>query len=413
MLEISEDLDQQLPAEYVERLHGAHRRLLADVGARALARRDPRRPRRRGPAADRRPSARCCGSSARWRRSRRWRAPRPASTSAPSRSSSASTSRARSTRASSSACSASRSRSPATSRSTRRRAGAAPRRSRRRSATCAPRCSARSAAPPRRPRTTLAEEVARLRHEYPELGIEVEGGAGRGAGGARAARPVGARGGDPQRRQALARDARRRAHRDRTTARSCSRSPTTASQDARRRAGRDGPAPGRLRGAPGRRPARVRRARARAAGRCGSSSRSRSHERRAATRRRPPARHAEAARPDRRRPRRRPLGLPHDARQPAVGRAHAERALRRRGLRARGALQARRRARRRLHRRGVRARHLPAAARALAHDERAPDQRRRARLAGRGEGGRRGRASSPRTGAPPTSPARCAWSGSA
>ena len=45
-------------------------------------------------------------------------------------------------------------------------------------------------------------------------------------------------------------------------------------------------------------------------------------------------------------------------------------------------------------------------------DQRAADQRRRARLAGRGQGGRRRRASSPRTGARPTSRARCGWSGS-
>ena len=208
---------------YVERLRGADRRVLADVGARALAGRDPRRPRRRRPAADRAPSARCSGSSARWRRSPRWRAPRRASTSARSRSSSASTSRARSTRASSSASSASRSRSPATSRSTRRRGGAAPRRCRQALGdlrTAMQRPLGRSAAATR---TTLAEEVARLRHEYPELGIEVDGGAIAAPPSARAARAVGARRGDPQRRQARGRDARRRAHRDGATARSCSR----------------------------------------------------------------------------------------------------------------------------------------------------------------------------------------------
>ena len=83
----------------------------------------------------------------------------------------------------------------------------------------------------------------------------------------------------------------------------------------------------------------------------------------------------------------------------------------RRGLRARDPLQARCRARRPLHRRGVRSRDLPAVARALAGNERAADQRRRADLAGRGEGGRAPPASSPRTGAPPTSPARCGWWG--
>ena len=49
-------------------------------------------------------------------------------------------------------------------------------------------------------KTTLAEEVARLAHEYPDLGIERDSAPDRGARGARAARPVGARGGDPQRR---------------------------------------------------------------------------------------------------------------------------------------------------------------------------------------------------------------------
>ena len=48
----------------------------------------------------------------------------------------------------------------------------------------------------------------------------------------------------------------------------------------------------------------------------------------------------------------------------------------------------------------------------VAEHERAADLRRRADLAERRAGGGRGRASSPRTGRPPTSPARCGWSGS-
>ena len=92
-------------------------------------------------------------------------------------------------------------------------------------ATCAPRCSGRSGARRRRRKTTLAEEVARLRHEYPDLGIDARG---RRRGSRRRQRSSRSPSRCSPRRSATphkhaARDARRRPHRDRTTARSCSR----------------------------------------------------------------------------------------------------------------------------------------------------------------------------------------------
>ena len=89
-----------------------------------------------------------------------------------------------------------------------------------------------------------------------------------------------------------------------------------------------------------------------------------------------------AARPDRRRPRRRALGLPADAR-PAAWVERAWRADGDGGPRARRALRAARRARRPVRRRRVRARDLRAAARAAAAAADPADLRRRADLAER------------------------------
>ena len=122
---------------------------------------------------------------------------------------------------------------------------------------------------PRATETTLLAEVERLARAHPELGVSLEPRQrSRGAGGARAARPE---------RPAPRRSATPASTRPRpgsrsgpagSTVRSCSRSSTTASR-ARRRQRRDGPAPGGVRGAAERRRRRVRRARARAPGRCG------------------------------------------------------------------------------------------------------------------------------------------------
>ena len=76
------------------------------------------------------------------------------------------------------------------------------------------------------------------------------------------------------------------------------------------------------------------------------------------------------------------------------------------------ALPAARRACRPVHRPGVGGRDLRAAAGGVADDERAADLRRRPDQPERGAARRAPPASSPRTGRPPTSPARCGWSGS-
>ena len=96
----------------------------------------------------------------------------------------------------------------------------------RRSATCAPRCSARSAARRAATTTTLGEEVERLRHEYPTLGIalderrrELRGCPRRSSRSPSRCSPR--RSATPHKHAHA--DARRRAHASCATARSCSR----------------------------------------------------------------------------------------------------------------------------------------------------------------------------------------------
>ena len=82
--------------------------------------------------------------------------------------------------------------------------------------TCGARSSARSAAPRRRPHTTLLEEVERLRKEHRDLHLTLRAGSERvhDPARARAARPVGARRGGPQRPQARRADQGRGQPRD-------------------------------------------------------------------------------------------------------------------------------------------------------------------------------------------------------
>ena len=124
----------------------------------------------------------------------------------------ASTSRARSTSAWCSACSASRWCSAPSTGSARRRAGAARTRCRPRSGTCATR-SRRPLAPPSLDTgATLRDELARLGRHYKDLPLELDWQEGvEVPERARAARPVGARRGAAQRRQARAPDQRARA----------------------------------------------------------------------------------------------------------------------------------------------------------------------------------------------------------
>ena len=114
--------------------------------------------------------------------------------------------------------------------------------------------------------------------------------------------------------------------------------------------------------------------------------------------------------PRRRRPRRRPLGLPAAARAPALGRALRRRDQPRGGARARRAPAPGRRAGRPLPGRGVGRRADRGAPGALAADEDPADLGRRLDLARRWRRPPARRGSSPRTGALPTWSTRCAWS---
>ena len=151
----------------------ADARLHADGRARALARRDPVRSRwRRRTASDtEREVLWIIGRSPRWRR---WRAPRRASTSGRCSSRPASTSPVSSTKASCSASSAFHSRCPAISRSriARRRCADELQQALGELRSAIQRPLGRASA---QTKTTLREEVERLRHEHPDLGIAVEG----------------------------------------------------------------------------------------------------------------------------------------------------------------------------------------------------------------------------------------------
>ncbi len=245
------------------------------------------------------------------------------------RSSSGSTSRARSTRASSSGCSASRSRSRATSRfdeETRRRCADEVQAALGdlRAAIATPARALRAATERRRsPRRSQ-----RLRHEYPDLGLAIE----RDSERVEAPAPL-----EPLAQSVLAeaiRNAHKHAQATRVDVRTeIARRDLRARGHQRRRRRPDGPQTGMglrlagLRGAPGGRPARVRRARRdRWQVRLVVPFEERMSERRRSSSRRRATR--EAARADRRRPRRRALGLSPDARQPAVGRALPQRAHR-------------------------------------------------------------------------------------
>ena len=111
--------------------------------------------------------------------------------------------------------------------------------------------------------TTLAEEFERLRHATPSSGSTLEGGHASRCPGARAARAVGARRGDPQRAKHAAPATRRRPHRDVDDGTFVLEVTNDGARGRRRGPAGHGPAAGRLRGAAGRRPARVRRARRR------------------------------------------------------------------------------------------------------------------------------------------------------
>ena len=253
------------------------------------------------------------------------------------------------------------------------RASAAPARRRPRSAICAARSSARSAArrgPPRRRSWPRCERLARV---HPDLGVAASSRRrGRRAGGARAARPVGAHRSGAQRAQA------RRPRRGSASG-SAGRRRVRAGGGQRRRRRALGATRGWACAWP-----RSRRCRAagwsssasasREPGRCDWSSRT--DEWRWLTADPQPRAPAGAGG---RRPRRRALGVPADADPAAVGRALPERRTGREALDAGRPLPPARRARRPVHRRGVRRRDLRAAARGRAEHARAAVLGRRAR----------------------------------
>ena len=212
------------PREYVERLARAHRRLLADVGARALARRDPRRPRRRRAAADR-VRARGAVDPRQDGRARGDGAGRDAPARARRRARAAHRPRARGARGRRAAAVrrlARALRRPAVRRgdaAALRRGGAGGARRPAHRDAAAARALGGGDAGRRSPRRSRG-----CAHEYPDLGIDAEGDAR-----SRRRQPL-----EPLAQSVLAeairnaaqarpRHARRRAHRDATTARSCSR----------------------------------------------------------------------------------------------------------------------------------------------------------------------------------------------